>query len=256
LERWSRRADTGSVNGYYEGLASGAAVLMSFGADDKKEKAVTQLVAACQQAYETNGVVFACMLARIMLLSQVTFQLQTLTSKKLYGTEDLRILEYPWQNATSAELVARMEQDVSLAGNAFEAKVEDDELWRLPPAEVTIISEEVTSSLTGAVYKRPIGYDWDPSLSNPNTGGFDRPAFHGRRGGALVADPRPFGQLSGHVVAVADLARGLRRQRNAQLQDDVPGSRPARPNRQVRGEAATCDCRRCRRKADGQIWRG
>ena len=163
------------AQGYYEGMASGAAVLMTWGEDDKREKAGTQLVAQAQQAYETNGVVFACMLARIMLLSEVTFKLRSLTSKKLYGTEDLRILEYPWENATAGELVARMEQDVSLAGNAFVAKVEDDELFRLPPAEVTIISEEVTSSLTGATYKRPIGYDWDPkqgisSLANYNGG--------------------------------------------------------------------------------------
>src|SRR5579862_5730780 len=167
------------VQGYYEGLASGAAVLMTYGTDDKREKVATQLASACQQAYETNGVVFACMLARIMLLSEVTFKLRSLTTKKLYGNEDLRILEYPWENATAGELVARMEQDVSLAGNAFIVKMEADELFRLPPAEVTIVSEQVTSSLTGATYKRPLGYDWDPSLNVANmAGGFDRKAQH------------------------------------------------------------------------------
>jgi len=71
-------------------------------------------------------------------------------------------LEYPWPNATTGELLARMEQQASLYGNAFVAKVEDDELLVLPADETVIVSEVVTSS-TGVRYKRPIGYDWDPN---------------------------------------------------------------------------------------------
>ena len=105
--------------GYYEGMASGAAVLMTFGADDKREMSIQNLFAAAQQAYATNGVVFACVLVRMMLLSEATFKFRTLTDKKLYGTEDVRILEYPYPNGNTSEMVARIEQDVSMAGNAY-----------------------------------------------------------------------------------------------------------------------------------------
>src|SRR5215471_17420398 len=107
------------AQGYYEGMASGAAVLMTYGGDDRREIPAQQLVAAAQEAFATNGVVSACMLVRQALVAQAFFKLRNKVDKTLYGTEDLRLLEYPWENATSGDLWARMEQDVSLAGNAF-----------------------------------------------------------------------------------------------------------------------------------------
>ena len=136
LERWSRRADTGSVNGYYEGMASGA----RDHPDDlrqrlqKRDRGHRIWWRRRGELMRLNGIVFACMLARIMLLSEITFKLRALTTKKLYGTEDLRILEYPWPNATAGELLARAEQDASLARELFyRRRVEDDQLLRLPP---------------------------------------------------------------------------------------------------------------------------
>jgi phage portal protein BeeE len=154
------------AQGYYEGMASGAAVLMTYTNDPKKEPAVKPLVAAATQAYETNGVVFACTLVRMMMLAEAAFKFRSLVDKRLFGNPDLRILEYPWPNATAGELWARMEQQSSLTGNAFVAKVAVDELLVLPSAEVTIVSEVVVSP-SGTRYKRPLGYDWDPSLADP-----------------------------------------------------------------------------------------
>ena len=158
-----RVTDRYRQTGYYEGMASGAAVLYSYNSDPKREKPVTNLVAQAQQAYETNGIVWACILTRMMLLSEATFKFRSKVDKRLYGSEDLRILEYPWENATTGELWARMEQDLSTAGGPFIAKIEDDELLRVPPQEVTIVSEE-TVSTGGVRYKHVIGYDWDPDL--------------------------------------------------------------------------------------------
>jgi phage portal protein BeeE len=152
--------------GYYEGMASGAAVYLTYGADNKREIPATNLIAEAQHAYASNGVVFAVSLARMMLLSEATFKLRNKVTKDLYGTEDLRILEFPWPNGSTGDLWARMELDVTTAGNFFAARVEDDELLRLPPAETTIISE-VTTSSRGVKYKRVIGYDWDPSKGAP-----------------------------------------------------------------------------------------
>ncbi len=161
------------AQGYYEGLASGAAVLMTFGSDSKREGAAQNLIAAAQQAYATNGIVWAVITARMMLMSEATFKFRSLVDKRLFGNEDLRILEYPWPNGTSGELWSRMEQDASLAGNSFTWGAEPDRLVRLPPAEVTIVSEEVTAP-GGGKYKNPIGYDWDPSLNTANLNGSQR----------------------------------------------------------------------------------
>src|SRR5258705_61043 len=79
-----------------------------------------------------------------------------------YGNESWRILESRWLSGVAGDLWARMEQGTSLTGNAFVAKIEDDELLMLPPQEVVIVSETVRSS-GGIKYRRVIGYDWDPT---------------------------------------------------------------------------------------------
>jgi phage portal protein BeeE len=163
-------------SGYWEGMASGASTLTTYVGESKREPAMQNLVAAAMQAYETNGVVFACTLVRMMMLSEATFKFRSLKDKHLYGNQDLSILEHPWPGATAGELWARMEQSVSTGGNAFVAKVEDDELLILPAHEVVIVSEVVTSS-SGVRYKRPIGYDWDPTRLPGATEGKAAPQF-------------------------------------------------------------------------------
>lgn len=150
--------------GYWEGMASGASVLTTYtpGTTGKREPAAQNIVVAATQAYETNGIVFACTLARMMMLAEASFKFRSVRDKHLFGNTDLGILEYPWPGATAGELWARMEQQSSLYGNAFVAKIEADELLVLPANEVVIVSEQVTSS-NGIRYKRPLGYDWDPT---------------------------------------------------------------------------------------------
>ena len=164
LDRLTGRYST-RVQGYYEGMASGAAVLMTYGADARREVPATQLVAQAQQALGSNGVVAAISVVRMMLLGEAVFKLRNKVDKSLYGTEDLRILEYPWPNGTSGDLWARMSLDIDAAGNAFIWKAEPNLLVRLPPSEVTIVSEMVQGS-TGS-YRRVLGYDWDPSRTDP-----------------------------------------------------------------------------------------
>jgi phage portal protein BeeE len=161
IQRYEPPAER-AAGGYWEGVASNAAVVSPYGSmDSRKESVQKTLVTQAQQAYITNGPIFAIILVRMMLLSEARFKFRALQDKKMYGDETLRILEYPWPNGTSGELWARMEQDVSLAGNCYMWKAEEDLLVRLPPQEVFIISEEVTSS-GGDTYRHVIGYDWDP----------------------------------------------------------------------------------------------
>lgn len=94
-----------------------------------------------QQGYKANGPIFAIVLARLMLFTEARFQFRRLINGRpgdLFGTKALELLERPWPNGTTGELLARMEQDVSLAGNAYVVK-SGDRLRRLRPDWVSII---------------------------------------------------------------------------------------------------------------------
>lgn len=112
------------------------------------EKIGQGFTALVQDAYKSNGPVFACIMVRMFVYSQARFQWQTLTNGKpgrLFGNRDLRPLEAPWDGGTTGDLLARMEQDASLAGNAFIHR-RDQFLYRLRPDWVTLIYD---------------GYPWD-----------------------------------------------------------------------------------------------
>ena len=157
-----RLADRYSLRqGFWEGMASGAAVYMGSYGDPGHEKALANLVGQARDAYQSNGAVFAVSLIRLALFSDARFVFQSLVDKHTYGSQDLAILEEPWPNCTTGELLARMEQDLTVAGNAYLWKAEDDLLVQMPPDEVTIISEEFRGAR--GHYRRVVGYDWDPS---------------------------------------------------------------------------------------------
>jgi len=108
-------------------------------------------------AYKANGVVFACVLARMLLFSEARFQWQRINNGRpgdLFGTPELAILETPWPNGTTGELLSRMEQDVSLSGNFFAVR-ERDRIRRLRPDWVEII---LTAPPSDAVESDVIGY--------------------------------------------------------------------------------------------------
>ena len=111
--------------------------------------------------YQANAIVFACVLARASLFGEASFKFRDLTTKKLFGTSDLAILENPWPNGTTGELLWRMEQDVSLAGNFFAARV-NNRIERLRPDYVEIVSEHRVDDATGNIYRDVIGYVYRP----------------------------------------------------------------------------------------------
>lgn len=120
-------------------------------------------------AYQNSGVVFGVILARLSLFTEAEFKFQRRSDKGLFGTSALDILENPWPGATTADLLARMEQDVSLAGNAFVRRVDATRLERLRPEWVTIISEltDVYDPVTGAEtdVRNVIGYYYEPPIN-------------------------------------------------------------------------------------------
>lgn len=95
-----------------------------------------------RQVYRTNGIVFACMAAHLRLFTQARFQWQRLTGGRpgdLFGTADLGILERPWQNAVTGDLLARAIQDADLAGNFYAARRPGNKIKRMRPDWVSII---------------------------------------------------------------------------------------------------------------------
>ncbi|SDZ55247.1 Phage portal protein BeeE [Saccharopolyspora shandongensis] len=130
-------------------------------------------------AYKSNGIVFACILARQLVFSEARFQWQRMSTGRpgdLFGTPDLALLETPWPNGTTGELLAWMEADVSLAGN-FYATITDDaghfgksatgpgrRITRMRPDWVTI----VLNSQSGDPYAldtKIVAYVYEPPVT-------------------------------------------------------------------------------------------
>lgn len=113
----------------------------------------------CQSIYKSNGVIFATVLARILLFTEAKFRWQRMREGRpgdLFGTRDLEVLDNPWPSGTTGELLARMEQDVSLSGN-FYAVREGNRIRRLRPDWVQIIlsappAYAVNSDVVGYIY--------------------------------------------------------------------------------------------------------
>ncbi|WP_289007848.1 phage portal protein [uncultured Thermomonospora sp.] len=119
-------------------------------------------------AYKSNGIIFAVILARMLLFSEARFQWQRLVDGRpgdLFGSRELEILERPWPNGTTGELLARMEQDVSLAGNFFAVR-DGDRVHRLRPDWVEII---LSAPPDQAVRSDVVGYRYTPG--GPAAGG-------------------------------------------------------------------------------------
>jgi phage portal protein BeeE len=159
---------------YNEFEASGAASFFSttYG-DPDHEKVLPLFTSYAQQAYGNNAVLFAVILARLMLFSEAEFTWQSHVDRSLFGNADLAKLENPWPNGTTGELLARMEQDASLAGNAYIRDIpEANRLERLRPDRVTIISS-LTSDDLDRPYREVVGYGYDRTGTGQDTEVYD-----------------------------------------------------------------------------------
>jgi HK97 family phage portal protein len=144
---------------------SGASIFSTTYGSPDNEPILPQLMSQTQYAYSSNAVVFGAILARLMLFSEAEFKFRRLQDKKLFGNQDLELLEYPWPNGTTGELLARMIQDADLTGNAYVWN-NGEQLVRLRPDWVTIISELVDTGM-GRQYRKVLGYWYEPP---PNMG--------------------------------------------------------------------------------------
>lgn len=136
----------------------------------RQEEVAANFAGYVQAAYRRNGVVAACLLARESLFSEARFQWRQFRQGRpgsLFGTDELAVIEQPWPNGTTGDLLVRMEQDSSIEGNFFGRRV-GSELYRLRPDWVSIVlgsnvDEDDPSFQWDA---RPIGYAYHPGGYN------------------------------------------------------------------------------------------
>jgi phage portal protein BeeE len=98
------------------------------GARQQEERLDVNFVQYCQQLYKRNGVVFSAIDRRQQVFSQARFQWQRWTGGRpqdMYGNSELALLEKPWPNGTTGEMMARMEVDGSIAGNSYWTTVDN-----------------------------------------------------------------------------------------------------------------------------------
>jgi phage portal protein BeeE len=111
------------------------------------------------RAFKSNSVVFSLMRDRVALFSQARFKYRNFQSGKLFGGPSLSILETPWPNGTTADLLARAIEDVDLAGNFYATK-RGGRIVRMRPSWVTMVfggpgdidADDLDAEFLGIIY--------------------------------------------------------------------------------------------------------
>ena len=132
----------------------------------EREKIDPTYTGYVRASFRSSAIVFACMEVRRALFSEARFQFrQRRTGRpgQLFGTEELRVLERPWQHATTGDLLARAIQAVDLAGNFYARRV-GDQLQLLRPDWVTIVfgSRSDPEHAGYAIDSEIVGYLYQP----------------------------------------------------------------------------------------------
>lgn len=136
----------------------------------RTEDLETSFTSYISSLYKSNGIVFAIILARMLLFTEARFAWFEINENgedgRPKGRDGLEVLETPWPNCGTGELLARMEQDVSLGGN-FYAVREGSRLRRLRPDWVTIV---LTAPPAESTYSDVAGYWYHPGRSYQSAG--------------------------------------------------------------------------------------
>lgn len=133
----------------------------------KQESIEGDFTGLVRGAYKANGIVFACMVARLQVFSAARFQWQRFSTEgqpgKLFGTKELVVLEEPWVGGTTQDLLAKLITDADIAGNAFLTR-RGTRIVRMRPDWVDIIlgsfSDENVDS--GDLDAEVLGYIYYP----------------------------------------------------------------------------------------------
>ena len=112
-------------------------------------------VSFVQRGYLNNGIVYGCITARLVLFSQGVFKLRNKRDKTEKDLPPrLGILDAPWPSGSTAEMLSRIEQDTSLAGNWYLNQAEPGRLQRLRPDWTKIVLDPQGRERVGYIYHR------------------------------------------------------------------------------------------------------
>lgn len=165
-----------------------------------EERIGVDYMSFAENAYKASAPVFAVLRFRQLIFSEARFQWRRRRAGApgdLFGTPELGILEQPWPNATTGDLLARMELTASLAGNYY-ATFADDEgrlgrsargnrrIVHLRPDWMTIVVDSASGDPNSAD-ARVVGYVYRPA------------------GGTGVREPEEVTLLPGEVVHYAPM---------------------------------------------------
>lgn len=137
-------------------------------ANSKQEPIDGTFAAFVDLAYRRNGIVFAAIAARALVFSEARFKGRAFRTGDLVGGPWLAPLERPGPNQTTGELLWRMEQDASLAGNWYGVP-DMGGVRRLRPDFVSIlISSQVAPEDPAFAHDcRVEGYLYQPPRHDP-----------------------------------------------------------------------------------------
>jgi phage portal protein BeeE len=142
--------------------------------DGQERPVVADFLVACERIFKRNGPIAALMFVRQMVFSEARFQFRQMRNGRpgdLFGNQDLALLEEPWTNGTTGDLLSRMIQDADLAGNAF-LTVVNGQIKRLRPDWVTIVtgSQQDPDLYGDALDGEILGYIYSPRAPGSATG--------------------------------------------------------------------------------------
>jgi len=156
----------GDPSDYSFGFAGNTYIGVPGYATNKSEGIEANFLGMVQGAYKRNGIVFACMRARLAVFSEARFQFRQIRNGRpadYFGNQDLALLEHPWPNGTTGDLLTRMMQDADLAGNSFWT-VRNGNLRRMRPDWTTIVmgSQNDADVLPDDLDSELLGYGYWP----------------------------------------------------------------------------------------------
>lgn len=148
-----------------------------------EEKSGSDYLSYVEYVYKCSPAVFSAIRFRMAVLSEARFKWRSLRGGPegdLFGTPELGLLEKPWPNGTTSDLLARMEVTSSLAGNYY-ATVADDEgrlgrsargnrrIVHMRPDWTTIVIDSASGD-PNALDARVVGYVYDPPAAGNGYG--------------------------------------------------------------------------------------
>ena len=152
----------------FSGLAYPVPIFGNAPLGEKQEVPQDSFEGYIRAIYKRNGPVFAVMLVRMLVFSEARFQFRQFTNGRpgaLFGTPALELLEKPWPNATTGDLLSRMIQDADLTGNSFHC-LRHGNIYRMRPDWTTIVvgsrskpdslepGWEIDAEVIGYIYRR------------------------------------------------------------------------------------------------------